>query len=387
MLRYVHADTAARAAYGLDIGTSLSSLLAELVKLLPPDGRTMLRLGMTNPPYMLDQLEAVAAALSHPCVYSCIHIPVQSGSNAVLAAMNREYTVEEFCRCVDELRARVPGLGVHTDVICGFPGETDEDFAETMALVKRYHFPVVNISQFYARPGTPAARMKKTPSQVVKARSRALTALHESYAPHEALVGSTQRAWFTERAADGVNLAGKTKGGVQVIVPLMPGLMGCSALVCVKGASRWSVTAEVLEVFTHPGAVATHQQQALAPVVAAASQQSGCGDCEGAESACCQENGGGSCDCGAESSAPPPTVPATPVPVRESPLPPPPPTAVPLPPPPAVAHGTSARHAASLSQWGELSLWCGVLLGLTGVFAAGALQLWSARARVGTTSG
>ena len=134
-------------AYGRDIGTDLAALLATLLPLLPPDGSTMLRLGMTNPPFILHQLDAVAAALNHPCVYASIHLPVQSGSNAVLGAMRREYTVEEFCTVVDTLRARVPGLGVHTDIICGFPGETDADFAATLALVEHYRFPVVNISQ------------------------------------------------------------------------------------------------------------------------------------------------------------------------------------------------------------------------------------------------
>ena len=75
--------------------------------------------------------------------------------------------------------------------------------------------------------------MPKLPSQVVKARSRALTQLHESYFPHAALVGQRLRAWFSERAADGVNLAGRSKHGVQVIVPPQEGLLGCSALVLV----------------------------------------------------------------------------------------------------------------------------------------------------------
>jgi threonylcarbamoyladenosine tRNA methylthiotransferase CDKAL1 len=262
-------------AYGLDIGTNLSGLLATLLPLLPPDGRTMLRLGMTNPPFILSQLDAVADALNHPCVYACIHLPVQSGSDAVLAAMRREYTVAEFCTVVDTLRARVPGLGVHTDVICGFPGESDADFAATLALVERYRFPVVNISQFYARPGTPAARMAKLPSQVVKARSRALTALHESYAPHAALLGATLRAWFTETAADGTHLAGRSNTGVQVLARPQPGLMGGSAEVRVLATSRWSVTGEVLQIHERTDAdCAAVQRQPQAQQV---TQGEGCG--------------------------------------------------------------------------------------------------------------
>jgi threonylcarbamoyladenosine tRNA methylthiotransferase CDKAL1 len=67
-----------------------------VLAVLPTDGSCMLRVGMTNPPFILDQLGAVAAALNHPCVFAYLHVPVQSGADPVLHAMNREYTVAEF---------------------------------------------------------------------------------------------------------------------------------------------------------------------------------------------------------------------------------------------------------------------------------------------------
>ena len=97
-----------------------------------------------------------------------MHIPVQSGSNAVLEAMKREYTVEEFRHVCDTLLEAVPGMVIATDIICGFPGETDEQWKETMDLIEEYKFPEVHISQFYPRPGTPAAKMKRVPTQIVK---------------------------------------------------------------------------------------------------------------------------------------------------------------------------------------------------------------------------
>jgi len=336
-------------AYGLDIGTNLSALLAALVEVLPPDRRTMLRLGMTNPPYMLDQLEAVAAALNHPCVYSVIHIPVQSGSNAVLGAMNREYTIQEFRRCVDALLERVPGLNVCTDVICGFPGETDADFQETLELVSHYRFPVVNISQFYPRPGTLAARMPKLPSQTVKARSRALTALHESYAPHEGLVGTTQRAWFTALAADGVQLAGRTKGGVQVLVAPRAGLLGCSATVRVTAAGRWSVSAElveVLEAHALPALSSAHSADCAAPARSAESTAENSASC-----------------CGGEACSSAQTV--APV-MKEAVV--------------ALRAAPKMRTVLPVGDWAEVALWSGVALGLTGVLAAGLTHLWALRA-------
>jgi threonylcarbamoyladenosine tRNA methylthiotransferase CDKAL1 len=335
-------------AYGKDIGTSLQELLAALVAVLPPDGRTMLRLGMANPPFILDQLPGIAAALNHPCVYSTIHIPVQSGSNAVLGAMKREYSIQEFCTCVDELKRLVPNLGVHTDIICGFPGETEEDWAETMALVEKYRFPVVNISQFYSRPGTPAAHMKQTASQVRKQRSRALTVLHESYSPHEGLVGTHQRCWFTETAADGCNLAGKTKGGVQVIVAPQPGLLGASATVHVTSACRWSVSGTVAEIYLR-GEVkgpASSSPTHAAPATSAASSCSEAG-CQGGDTSC--------------SSAMPP-------PVAQ------------LPSLPTESHSASKvlQPAFQASEWVEAALWAGVAVGLCGVAASAAVHLWTA---------
>ncbi|CAI5467871.1 unnamed protein product [Closterium sp. Yama58-4] len=206
-------------AYGRDIGSDLPSLLSALVASLPPDGRCMLRVGMTNPPYILEHLPEIAKILNHACVYKFLHLPVQSGSKSVLEGMRREYTVEEFCRVVDTLMSLVPGLEIATDIICGFPGETAADFEQTMDLIRKYKFAQVHISQFYPRPGTPAARMPKVPSAEVKQRSRALTALIESFTPYTNLLGTTQRVWITDVAADKTKLVGHTDSYVQVLVP------------------------------------------------------------------------------------------------------------------------------------------------------------------------
>lgn len=119
-------------AYGRDIGESLPRLLYELVEVIPEG--CMLRLGMTNPPYILEHLEDMAKILSHPRVYSFLHVPVQSGSDYVLTDMKREYFIEDFKRVVDFLRDKVPGITIATDIICGFPTET-EDWKSTSFLV------------------------------------------------------------------------------------------------------------------------------------------------------------------------------------------------------------------------------------------------------------
>ncbi|XP_047342272.1 threonylcarbamoyladenosine tRNA methylthiotransferase [Impatiens glandulifera] len=238
-------------AYGRDIGTDLPKLLRAIVAELPLDGSTMLRIGMTNPPYILEHLKDIAEILCHPCVYSFLHVPVQSGSDAVLSAMNREYTVSEFRRVADTLIQLVPGMQIATDIICGFPGETDEDFGETVSLIKEYKLPQVHISQFYPRPGTPAARMKKVPSAVVKNRSRELTTVFESFTPYDTMGGKTERIWITDIATDGIHLVGHTKGYIQVLVSGPETMLGTIAVVKITTVGRWSVFGEVIDTLDH----------------------------------------------------------------------------------------------------------------------------------------
>ena len=244
-------------AYGRDIDATLAKLASEhLLPHFPKHGASMMRIGMTNPPFMLDSLREIADVLRHPACFKFLHIPVQSGSNDVLLRMNREYTVEEFERVVDTLQSYVPELEVSTDIIVGFPGETEEDFEATMRLVEKYRFAKCHISQFYPRPGTPAASMKNAvPGNVKKARTRRLTALVESFDPYTHLVGSKDVCiWITEKAADGSHLVGHTENYTQVLVTDDNGsggsLLGCVARVDIVKSSRWSVHG-VLRKVTH----------------------------------------------------------------------------------------------------------------------------------------
>jgi tRNA A37 methylthiotransferase MiaB len=106
----------------------------------------------------------------------------------------------------------VGGFTLATDVICGFPGETDQDFEDTMSLFHKYHFAVLNISQFYARPGTPAAKMRRVPNGVAKSRSKALTTVRESVNKREGesvCVSTRER----ERGRVCVNKRGRKREG------------------------------------------------------------------------------------------------------------------------------------------------------------------------------
>eukprot|EP00033_Pygsuia_biforma_P001909 GCRY01002130.1.p1 GENE.GCRY01002130.1~~GCRY01002130.1.p1 ORF type:complete len:471 (+),score=111.85 GCRY01002130.1:180-1592(+) len=235
-------------AYGIDIGTTIAALLQQLTAILEEHPAAMLRIGMTNPPYIAAHIEAVAAVLNHPQVYSFLHIPVQSGSDAVLADMNRQYSCDDFRDIVDELKAHVPQITLATDVICGYPTESETDFEDTLDLLRDYHFPIVNISQMFQRPNTPAARLTPLPAAERKRRTKMVTELFESYHPFKSLVDSTEMVWVAERATDGKHLVGHTKNYVQVLVdPECVGL-GQRALAKIVSASKYSVKADVLKV-------------------------------------------------------------------------------------------------------------------------------------------
>ncbi|NXW88841.1 CDKAL methylthiotransferase, partial [Alopecoenas beccarii] len=211
-------------AYGRDIGTDLPTLLWKLVEAIPEGA--MLRLGMTNPPYILEHLEEMAKILNHPRVYAFLHIPVQSASDSVLMDMKREYCVADFKQVVDFLKEKVPGITIATDIICGFPGETDEDFQETMKLVEQYRFPSLFINQFYPRPGTPAAKMHQVPAAVKKQRTKDLSQLFHSYNPYDHKVGERQRVLVTEESFDSNYYVAHNPFYEQVLVPKDPLLMG-----------------------------------------------------------------------------------------------------------------------------------------------------------------
>ncbi|XP_055688320.1 threonylcarbamoyladenosine tRNA methylthiotransferase [Lutzomyia longipalpis] len=231
--------------YGRDIGTSLPELLWQLVAVIPEG--CMMRVGMTNPPYILEHLDEMAKILAHPRVYSFLHVPVQSGSDAILAAMKREYCREDFEKVVDFLKERVAGVTIATDIICGFPGETEEDFSETMDLCANYKFPSLFINQFFPRPGTPASRMPRIPANLVKTRTKRLTELFSSYEPYQERIGLTQRVLVTEISHDRRFYVAHNKSYEQVLLPMKENLLGKSVTVRIISATKFSMQAEILD--------------------------------------------------------------------------------------------------------------------------------------------
>ena len=201
-------------AYGLDINTNIGELLNEIMNVLNDKqykDRVMIRIGMTNPPYIRDHLETIKNALNHPNIYSFLHVPVQSGSDKVLNDMKRKYQIEHFEQVCDYLLEHVPRVHIATDFICGFPTEDEEDHEQSMRVLDKYKFSTLNISQFYPRPKTPAARMKKLDTKIVKNRSRAMTKLFKSYVNFGDRIGEEHNVLITEMAKDLYHFVGHNK--------------------------------------------------------------------------------------------------------------------------------------------------------------------------------
>ena len=138
-----------------------------------------------------DVIEAMAAT---PNVCPALHMPLQSGSDRVLKAMRRSYRAEKYLGIIERVRAAMPHAAITTDIIVGFPGETEDDFAATLDVVRQARFAAAFTFQYSKRPGTPAAEMDdQLPKQVVQERYQRLIDLQEaiSYEENQALIGST----------------------------------------------------------------------------------------------------------------------------------------------------------------------------------------------------
>lgn len=190
------------ACYGFDIGTDLPTILSSMLR---TEGDYRVRIGMMNPNHLKKIVDGLIRCMDDDRVYRFLHIPVQSGSNAVLRNMHRGYTAESFLELVDVLRQNIPEISIATDIITGFPGETDEDHELTKELVKTLRADTLNITRFSSRPGTEAASMELLHGRILKERSTELTDLKNEveYDVNKRLIGSRFRALATETGKEG----------------------------------------------------------------------------------------------------------------------------------------------------------------------------------------
>jgi MiaB-like tRNA modifying enzyme len=195
-------------AYGRDIGVDISLLLRSILDHIP--GKYFIRVGMMNPLHFKRlELKRLVDAYRDHRVFKFLHLCVQSGSDKVLRDMKRGYSVKDFIRFVEMFREVHRDLTLMTDIIVGYPTESWEDFEETLSLVEKVRPDFVNISRFYPRPHTEAAKLKPLPPEELNKRSRILTRLCNeiSRAKNEEWVG-----WRGEVLVDEIGSKGEAIG-------------------------------------------------------------------------------------------------------------------------------------------------------------------------------
>ncbi len=173
-------------AYGVDFSQSKKSKLPQLLrKISEIKGGFFVRVGMMNPEHIIPVMDELVDSFDSDKIFKFVHIPVQSGSDRVLSLMNRRYSVDDFKEIVKAFRRKFPKITISTDIICGFPTETEEEFNDTLKLIKEVRPAVLNISRYWSRPFTEASKLKQIPGGEIKRRSKALTELFDKISLEE----------------------------------------------------------------------------------------------------------------------------------------------------------------------------------------------------------
>lgn len=226
-------------AYGKDLSTdtSFSNLLEELNSI---EGLARIRFTTSHPRDMGDRLITAMANLDK--VVEHLHLPVQAGSSNLLRRMNRGYTREYYLELVEKIRKSIPGISLTTDLIVGFPGETEEDFEQTLSLVQEVGFDSAFTFIYSPREGTPAAKFpNQIPDELKKERIYRLIELQNSVSAikMQALVGTCQELLVEGKTQNG--LVGRTRTNRQVHFQGPEGLLGQLITVKITEANTWSL--------------------------------------------------------------------------------------------------------------------------------------------------
>lgn len=238
-------------SYGRDLyGTPR---FAELLKVISNTGIERLRFATSHPKDITD--EVIASFRDLPNVMPALHLPVQSGSNRILQKMNRRYTREHYLETIDKLRTACPDIALSTDIIVGFPGETEQDFQATYDLVEQVGYHQVFTFLYSPREGTPAAKLPRaTPQEVTQQRFDRLVDLvqHKAYEANQRDVHTCTNI-IVEGASkrDSSILAGKSPKNQTVHAPIPEGssieaLIGTTVQVEIDEAKTWYLKGHLL---------------------------------------------------------------------------------------------------------------------------------------------
>jgi threonylcarbamoyladenosine tRNA methylthiotransferase MtaB len=231
-------------SWGRDLKKGLN--LADVIKaLLRLDGIPRIRLSSIEVREVTPALLETAASDTRVCPH--FPVPLQSGSDRILSLMNRTYTAEEYLAAVRRIREVLPEAALTTDVICGFPGETEDDFADTLSLCREAGFSRIHAFPYSRREGTPAAGMKEQlPKTVKQERVEALSRLGEELAQEFALgcIGENLEVIPESVQDDTGMLYGYSKQYLPVTFPGTPALKGTLCTVTAVKAEDGTVIAK-----------------------------------------------------------------------------------------------------------------------------------------------
>lgn len=186
-----------------------------------------------------------------PVICPSINLPIQSGSDRILALMNRGYTVERYRETVSVIRSRLPGAGLTTDLIVGHPGETEEDFRESLKVLEEFRFDLVHSAAYSPREGTAAARREdQVPREEKMARLNELNSLQSGIALeiNESLVGSLFTVLLDDAAPRGDGLLqGRTPSDKVVLVEAGEEMLGRFVRVEITRADNWCLSGRIVD--------------------------------------------------------------------------------------------------------------------------------------------
>ena len=204
------------AAYGMDTGTKLAELINKITT-IPGDFR--LRVGMMHPKSMMGDLDGLIQAFMHKNVYKFMHIPIQSGSDSVLQDMGRGHTVAQYKEIISEIRKKIPDISIATDIIVGYPTETDEDFEDTLKLIDDIKPNFIHISKYRHRPMAISSSLPEIDHNIMKKRSKALNDLKSKilYQNNLAKIGKVHEILITEKGSKG-GYIGRTDSYKPVVI-------------------------------------------------------------------------------------------------------------------------------------------------------------------------
>ena len=204
------------AAFGRDTGENLSDLIKKVANL---KGDFRVRVGMMHPKNILNDVDDIIDAIKQPKVYDFIHLPIQSGSDKVLKEMRRGHTIDQYLDIVNKFKKEIPNLTLATDIIVGYPTETDDDFLKTVDLLKNVKPSLIHLSKYQHRKGAISSSLKEIPHETMKNRSKFLSQIKSKITMEEnkELLNSYQNVLVVEKGSKGGFIA-KTDSYIPVIV-------------------------------------------------------------------------------------------------------------------------------------------------------------------------